>query len=497
MPAARGRARGRARRRAVPASRPRRRGSSSAASPPAGSASSTRSSPRLGARAASASSSTWRRWSRPRRRRASSYEDVTTFPAVDEDIALVVADEVPAERVRDGGARRRAESCCARRGSSTSIAASRSERAARASPCGSSSAPPTAPSPTRRSPSGARRSRRRSARSEDRCVSDPRRVEASRARVLVAGASGFTGALAAELVWRHPRLELVAATSRSDAGARLDQLYPRYRVPLELKELDLAAARGRWRRRSSPTRTAPRRRWSPRCAGWGSRWSTYPPTSGSATCPPTSAGTARTATPTCSRAPSTGSPSSTASEIRDAELVANPGCYPTAALLALAPLAEAGLIAEVAISAESGVSGGGARRRRAASIRRRDRELLRLQRRGPSPRPEIAQELAALGSDGGGHLRRRTCCRSTRGCWRAATPTPTASWRATSCAPSTRERYARGAVRQGGRQPPGLRDVRDTNSAASTSRSTSAGASSPSPRSTTSGRAPPGRRSRT
>ena len=57
--------------------------------------------------------------------------------------------------------------------------------------------------------------------------------------MLVAGASGFTGALAAQIVWRHPRLELVAVTSRSDAGERLDRLYPRYRVPLELTELDL------------------------------------------------------------------------------------------------------------------------------------------------------------------------------------------------------------------------------------------------------------------
>ena len=59
--------------------------------------------------------------------------------------------------------------------------------------------------------------------------------------MLVAGASGFTGALAAQIVWRHPRLELVAVTSRSDAGKRLDALYPRYRVPLELSELDLDA----------------------------------------------------------------------------------------------------------------------------------------------------------------------------------------------------------------------------------------------------------------
>ncbi len=59
------------------------------------------------------------------------------------------------------------------------------------------------------------------------------------ARVLVAGASGFTGALAAELVWRHPSMELVAATSRSDAGKRLNELYPRYRSEIELSELEL------------------------------------------------------------------------------------------------------------------------------------------------------------------------------------------------------------------------------------------------------------------
>src|SRR5262249_3999771 len=105
-------------------------------------------------------------------------------------------------------------------------------RGARASPCGSSSAPRTAPSPTRRSPRGGRRSRSSWPAWGGLCVSE-------RANVLVAGASGFTGALAAQIVWRHPRMELVAVTSRSDAGTRLDRLYPRYRVPLELTELDL------------------------------------------------------------------------------------------------------------------------------------------------------------------------------------------------------------------------------------------------------------------
>jgi N-acetyl-gamma-glutamyl-phosphate reductase len=47
--------------------------------------------------------------------------------------------------------------------------------------------------------------------------------------------------------------------------------------------------------------------------------------------------------------------------LRDARLVACPGCYPTAALLALLPLAEAGLIggANITINALSGVSGAG------------------------------------------------------------------------------------------------------------------------------------------
>jgi len=48
--------------------------------------------------------------------------------------------------------------------------------------------------------------------------------------------------------------------------------------------------------------------------------------------------------------------------VAGAPLVANPGCYPTAALLALAPLAEAGLLVagtDIVVDAKSGVSGAG------------------------------------------------------------------------------------------------------------------------------------------
>jgi len=47
--------------------------------------------------------------------------------------------------------------------------------------------------------------------------------------------------------------------------------------------------------------------------------------------------------------------------LRDADLavVGSPGCYPTATLLALAPLARAGLIGDLVVDAKSGVSGAG------------------------------------------------------------------------------------------------------------------------------------------
>lgn len=52
----------------------------------------------------------------------------------------------------------------------------------------------------------------------------------------------------------------------------------------------------------------------------------------------------------------------TRASVRDAHVVANPGCYPTATLLGLLPLLEDGLIAEggtVQVSAASGVTGAG------------------------------------------------------------------------------------------------------------------------------------------
>jgi N-acetyl-gamma-glutamyl-phosphate reductase len=86
-------------------------------------------------------------------------------------------------------------------------------------------------------------------------------------------------------------------------------------------------------------------------------------------------------------------------EIAKAGLVANPGCYPTASLLALAPLAREDLIADVVIDAKSGVSGAGRTPREKTHFVSADENVSAYG--VPSHRhiPEIEQELAALGAE--------------------------------------------------------------------------------------------------
>ena len=86
-------------------------------------------------------------------------------------------------------------------------------------------------------------------------------------------------------------------------------------------------------------------------------------------------------------------------QIREADLVANPGCYPTAGLIALAPLARTGLIEDVVIDAKSGVSGAG----RAATEKTHFVTVDENVNAYGVPRhrhtPEIEQELERLGAD--------------------------------------------------------------------------------------------------
>jgi N-acetyl-gamma-glutamyl-phosphate reductase len=216
--------------------------------------------------------------------------------------------------------------------------------------------------------------------------------------VSVFGAAGFTGALTARLLFRHPSLELRALTARSDVGRRLDDLYPHHRVPLELDELDLdrhadvdAAVVAYPHGAAAPLVAALRERgvrvvdlsadFRLRDPAVYARWyreHQAPDLLGEAVY---------------------GLPEHDREQIRGAGLVANPGCYPTASLLALGPLARAGVIEDVIIDAKSGVSGAG----RAPSQKTHYVTVNEnVSAYGvPSHRhiPEIEQELSALGAD--------------------------------------------------------------------------------------------------
>ena len=82
--------------------------------------------------------------------------------------------------------------------------------------------------------------------------------------------------------------------------------------------------------------------------------------------------------------------------ISGAQLVANPGCYPTAALLALEPLAEAGLLAgDVVIDAKSGISGAGKKPSDRTHFSENHGSVSAYGVFGHRHEPEIEQELGA------------------------------------------------------------------------------------------------------
>lgn len=215
--------------------------------------------------------------------------------------------------------------------------------------------------------------------------------------VTVLGAAGYTGALAAQLLWRHPTFELKYLCARSDTGQRLDQLYPRYRVPLPLEPFEFE----RHTQVDAVVVAYPHGAASPvvaeltacdvkivdlsadfrlRDLGTYQQW--Y----------------GEHAAPALLSKAVYGLPELYREQIAAAKLIANPGCYPTAVLLALAPLARADLIAEVVIDAKSGVSGAGRKPTERTHFVSMDENIVPYGVEGHRHLPEIEQELAAIGS---------------------------------------------------------------------------------------------------
>jgi N-acetyl-gamma-glutamyl-phosphate reductase len=214
-------------------------------------------------------------------------------------------------------------------------------------------------------------------------------------RVLIAGASGYAGALTAELVRRHPSLELARITARTDAGKRLSELYPQYGVDLVLEEpaaedgSDVDAAIVAYPHGAAAPVVATLRKQGTKVVDLSADFrlhdlDAYSRWYGEHGAPQLLGEAVYGLTELHREA------------IADADLVANPGCYPTASVLALAPLAAEGLIEDVVIDAKSGVSGAGRAAADQMAIVKETDDTRPYKVTGHRHTPEIAQELAEL-----------------------------------------------------------------------------------------------------
>ncbi len=213
--------------------------------------------------------------------------------------------------------------------------------------------------------------------------------------VAVFGAAGYTGALAARLVDRHPSFQLTAVTARSDVGRRLDDLYPHHRVPMTLEELDLDrhgqvdAAIVAYPHGAAAALVAELRQRGVRIVDLSADFRLRDPEVYSDWYREHEA-------PELLPEAVYGLPERYREQIRPAGLVANPGCYPTATLLALAPLAAHGLIADVVVDAKSGASGAGRAATEKTHFVTVDENVSAYSVPRHRHTPEIEQELARL-----------------------------------------------------------------------------------------------------
>lgn len=181
--------------------------------------------------------------------------------------------------------------------------------------------------------------------------------------VAIVGAAGYAGAELTRLVLDHPGLELALVTSSADAGVRVCDLYPALAgCTLEYVPHDVAVVAGAARLVFLAVPHTAAMAMAPALLAAGvtvidvsADFRLKQPEVYSAWY-----GVAHTCPELLDEAVY-GLPELWRDELVGARLVACPGCYPTATLLAAAPAIEAGIVASdrVIVDAESGVSGAG------------------------------------------------------------------------------------------------------------------------------------------
>ena len=217
----------------------------------------------------------------------------------------------------------------------------------------------------------------------------------TRARVGIINATGYIGADLARILLRHPQVDVVCVTGRSAAGNRLAEVFP-HLAASELvisPELDIPVdvVFSAMPHKASAEACEPlvtqglrvidvsadfRLKSRDEYESW---YGVQHP------CPHLLASAVY------------GLPEIHRDEIRGARLVANPGCYPTGAILALAPALVAGLVeGDIIVDSKSGVSGAGRNLTLATHFAECNESVSAYAVEGHRHMPEIRQECRLL-----------------------------------------------------------------------------------------------------
>jgi N-acetyl-gamma-glutamyl-phosphate reductase len=215
-------------------------------------------------------------------------------------------------------------------------------------------------------------------------------------RVAIVGVTGYAGGELARILLRHPEVRLVAAVARSKQGEPLRDVQPHlHGAPASLvigsdvgdAEVVFTALPAGEAAKQAPKWLAEGRAvidigsdFRLRDPKSYDRWYSYTHPS-----------------PELLKEAVYGLTELTRAKLRGARIVANPGCYPTATLLALAPALKGGLIEDdLIVDAKSGVSGAGHTVDEAFLYGTIDESVRPYGVPGHRHTPEIAQEAEAL-----------------------------------------------------------------------------------------------------
>jgi N-acetyl-gamma-glutamyl-phosphate reductase len=213
-------------------------------------------------------------------------------------------------------------------------------------------------------------------------------------KVGIINVTGYAGVELARILYQHPEVELTSVTGRSAAGQSLSEVFPHLAgidlaIKAELGDVELAFAA--MPHKESAKEIMPLLKKGVKVvdisadfrlkdASEYQRWYGFSHPA-----------------PQLLKEAAYGLPELHRAEISSAKLVANPGCYPTGAILALAPAVKAGLTsADIVIDSKSGVSGAGRTLSLTTHFAEANEDVSAYALEGHRHLPEIAQELKAL-----------------------------------------------------------------------------------------------------